>query len=169
MKIFWDPENLWFRLELGTESFKTDLDLAKAAGFRTTGPPNWIWYTQGLKVLKALKKVHPDPIPISTEALQKYKDFQEAEDRKAETKKIVKELKAKLTVPVVEIEDEIWIRVEPKPFVRTNVYRPPAPPEIRCTFCGDPVYDYERLEPVPICLWCEKTIADLQGGDDAQA
>ena len=46
---------------------------------------------------------------------------------------------------------------------------PPAAPSIRCIFCSDPVYYYEKTDPLPICLWCEKTIPDRQKGDEELA
>ena len=194
MRISWNPIQLCFELTFG--DFKTDLELAKAAGFQTSGPPQWIWYTTKSKVLKKLKELRPEGIVIAQDALEMFKAVCVEEDKRAETKRIVADLKAKAAGKPTQAEKEAKRKereavrvakglgpIERKPRQARGGMRaeaineikyevpyiafvPPAAPHTRCIFCSEPVYYYEKTDPLPICLWCEKTIADHQKGDE---
>jgi hypothetical protein len=159
MRIIWNSKDNQFELQFDSNYFRDDLDAAKAAGFRTTGPPSWIWYTTRLKCLKYLQKHQPaSGIKIAQDALAKFSQLvTEGKEKQALLKDAKKRQKA-IRPQFKQSEPEQRYEVPFKPF------EPPSPPDVRCTFCFQPVYDMlEQIEPVPVCMWCEKTITDGQG------
>lgn len=156
-----------------TTDFHGDLAAVKAAGFKTDGPPAWIWYTAKLKALNALRANKPaSGLSITEEAYQTYTRQSEMETKNAAAKaqfaehdkKAKKERKQQAqeeaTTSLLNIpEGSIWVGPEnlpPKPpFV--SILEPPKPLEgPSCVVCGQPVCFYEQQEP-PMCLWCEKS------------
>ena len=153
-----------------------DLESAKAAGFQTSGPPQWVWYTTKSKVLKKLKELRPEGIVIAQDALEIFKAICVEEDKRAETKRIVADLKAKAAGKPTQAEKDVkratreaaraakglgpiekkprqargGMRAEAINEIKYEVpyvaFVPPAAPSIRCIFCSDPVYYYEKTE-----------------------
>jgi hypothetical protein len=173
MNISWNQIEKVFVAEFSAD-FQGDLEAVKLAGFRTFGPPNWLWYAPppGIKALNRLREHRPaSDLTISPEALAVYQPLAEREAKNAEVKKALADAKKKVKKEQVEKEEEaattslftipkgkIWVGPEdlpPKPpFVSS--FTPPPPPDMKCHICGQPVYFYELQEPIPLCLWCEK-------------
>ncbi len=154
-----------------TSDFNGDLSAVKNAGFKTDGPPAWVWYTAKIPVLNKLREHKPvSGLTITPDALEVYKVQAEQEARKAELKKqfSVLEKKAKkerkdkeqeaATSTLFNIpEGQIWIGPEDLPPKPPFVSELPVPVPHKgpwCHVCGQPVYLYELQEP-PTCLWCE--------------
>lgn len=172
MNIAWSQSMRAFIAEFSSD-FQGDLSAIKAAGFRTFGPPAWVWYapSSGIKTLNKLRENRPaSGLTISEEALAIYKPLAEQEARKAELKKqfSVLEKKAKkerkdkeqeaATSALLNIpEGQIWIGPEdlpPKPLFISELPVPAPHKGPWCHVCGQPVYLYELQQP-PTCLWCE--------------
>jgi hypothetical protein len=160
------------RFEVEFQDFAGNLESVKAHGFKTDGPPGWIWWTQKIKVLNALRANKPaSGLSITPEALAVYTPLAEQEAKNDAVKKALAEARKALkkehkkqevlsgtpTLP----EGCAWIGKENLPaladFEKTFV--PPTPPALRCLTCSDPVYDYEYPE-IPQCLWCHKITLD---------
>jgi len=200
MQIYWNAKDHCFELNFDRSNFQDNLDKAKGAGFKTTGPPQWVWYTDKIKVLKKLRENKPaEGLTITDEARKEFDSRLIEEDKKEEVLKWARDQKARLAGLPTEDEkkakreererkridagkgpivrkprqarsggrvERVEVKYEPMAY---NKFIPPPPPSILCLYCKDPVYEkYEKVDPLPICLWCEKTITDLQGEDDVQ-
>jgi hypothetical protein len=174
MNIRWDTTEQIFIAEF-SQDFAGDLEAAKAAGFRTNGPPEWRWHapSPGIKALNRLRKNRPQSgLTITEEALAIYKPLAEAEAKNAEvrTKLAEEKKKAKKERKNKELEstgnsmlegltsEKWWIGAEdlpPAPPFK-SAYIPPTPPELKCFVCHQPLYPYEYTD-VAMCLWCAKT------------
>lgn len=195
MRIIWNQKEGSFDLEFDKNNWASDLEYAKAAKFKTTGPPDWTWYAVKTTPLSCLRENRPPSgLIITEEALAKYNEKKAEEDKTAAIVKEFKDTKARLEGKPTEDEkaekrkkqEEARIasgkpkkvkqarggsarspRDESTPRVDTPIFKyvPPPPPETKCIYCLFPVYSYEKLEPLPVCLWCEKTIADKQSGE----
>ena len=160
MRILWsDSENV-FVAEFSSD-FPGDLDSVKTAGFRTNGPPNWLWYapSSGVKALDYLREHKPNSgLVITEQALEKYNFLKKQFEKKRELKKIFEQGKREASKTSFEktfIDSESGIKclvVESKvqDFVPSFV-RPKSPEDI-CFMCGEPVYFYEYPD---ICLSCK--------------
>lgn len=200
MQIIWNTKDFCWELIFDRNNFQNNLDCAKGAGFKTTGPPSWIWYTEKVKVLKAIRENRPtEGLTITEEARKEFNDRVIEEDKKEAVMKYARDVKARLAGKPTE--DERKAKREEREKARTAKgkgpvvkkvrqarggahipkevvkyepsnkpkFVPPPPPTTLCIFCGDPVYEiYEKIDPLPICIWCEKTIADKQGPDENQ-
>jgi hypothetical protein len=163
MRIVWNNEEGTFELEFDKSNFQMDLNAAKGAGFKTTGPPDWVWYTSKVKPLKWLKENRPPILIITDEARQKFSERCIWEEENEKNKKFVKKAKAEArkSRPIKREEG-------PKYEISYIKYVPPPPPITLCIYCYDPVYPpLEQIEPLPVCLWCSKTISDLQSGPES--
>jgi hypothetical protein len=144
------------------------MEAAKAAGFKTDGPPSWLWHTSKAAVLNKLRAHKPSSGLTMTElALQKYQPLNQQEEQKAALKKQFKDAQKKAQkeskdpeisglVELVIPEGKLWISAEDLPPIESKwSYTPPTPPEERCMVCEDPLYlyDYEN-----ICLFCKKEL-----------
>ena len=173
MNLNWNPTLR--RFEVQFHDFNDEQPRAKAAGFKTDGPPAWLWYSHKAAPLTKLRENRPATLTISPEARTEYTKLKEVEDRNAATKALMAEhkkaLKKKLktdkqdSMKPDEYFDEglqcVCLKVEPKPFESTNPFVKPAPPETTCFICGTPVYFYEHgKEQKPSCLFCQKTVLD---------
>lgn len=179
MRISWNPEQSVFQAEFSQEHWSADLESVKAAGFRTFGAPEWIWYAPppGIKALNFLREKKPESgLAITELALEKYKNLKEQYDKKEEIKAALKEAKkaAKKQFEKAAQEEENRIALEcmpekgyldasdfpPFPFPETHKYVSPEYPSVPCFICGCKVYldSIFKTEPLPICLWCEKEI-----------
>jgi hypothetical protein len=156
MKIAWNETQNHFRIEITFQ----DIEVVKAAGFKTTGPPNWEWYTTKIAPLAYLKK-NKIQVTITELALQKYKILSEQEEQKQAIRKQYKQARKQAdkdrgvgTIELV-IPEKGYIDISdlpPKPLLYTPFVRPPAP-EVYCLVCGDPLYQYDYED---ICIWCAK-------------
>ena len=155
-----------------TSDFAGDLATVKGAGFKTDGPPVWIWWTAKIPVLDKLRANKPvSGLTITDAAFEVYKVLAEREQKNAEAKaafqKVDKEAKKErkkkeqeeATTKLFNIpEGQIWIGPEdlpPKPPFVSELSTPKPPGGPWCYLCGAPVYFYETQEPLPVCLWCE--------------
>ena len=172
MNVRWDTAENIFIAEFSSD-FTGDLDAVKAAGFRTFGPPAWIWYAPppGILALNRLREKRPaSGLTITPEALEVYKPLAAIEEQNASTRKQLAEVKKKLkkerkeseTVTGTPLdgltEEKWWIGAEDLP--PWSEIAPKAVPEAiwegpRCVICQQPVYSYEYPE-IPACLWCNK-------------
>jgi len=166
MRITWDEQQNRFHAELTPgDKWREDMEAAKAAGFKTDGPPSWQWHTQKASVLNKLRAHKPSSGLTLTElALQHYQTINKKDEEKAALKKQFVEANKKAQkeskdpeisglVELVIPEGKIWISAEdlpplisrPRTFIRTK-------PDERCMVCEDPIYFYESKN---ICLHCE--------------
>jgi hypothetical protein len=154
MKIKWSQEFRQFEAEFSPgPNWALDQQALKEAGFKTSGPPDWVWATGKagpLTTLRALKPVLG--LTITSEALQNYNRLKEQEDRNAEVRKALKEAKK---LAKREFDPKInWDDIKPEPIFYVR-YTPPPPPSTLCSVCRTPVYYYECQDPIPLCLDCE--------------
>jgi hypothetical protein len=168
---------LGFVAEFSTD-FHGDLNAVKTSGFRTTGPPQWTWYTSKLSVLNKLRENRPPSgLTIDENAYQAYIRLSEMEatnakvreqfapiaekQKKAKKERKKQQLKEKTYVTLIippkpgELFD--FIGMEDLPLLPPYEFKNPIPPHLGpwCTVCQAPVYLYEKQEP-PTCLFCEK-------------
>lgn len=173
MRISYNQIQNLFIAEFSSD-FAGDLAAVKAAGFRTFGAPAWTWYAPppGIKALNYLREHRPaSDLTISEEAYAAYEPLAAMWAKNEEIKKALAEAKKQAKKERVEVEQEeattavfsipegkIWIGPEdlpPKPPFESVLFKPPKPPDLKCSICGAPVYFYELQEP-PMCLFCEK-------------
>src|SRR5580692_4600744 len=105
MRIVWNPKDFCFELEFDKANFHDDLDKAKSAGFKTTGPPHWIWYSNGIKALKILRENKPaSGLTITDEARGEFDRLSLEWDKKEELAKYARDVKARLAGKLTEDE-----------------------------------------------------------------
>ena len=178
MNIRWSPTLRRFEAEF--TSFAEDYAAVRRAKFKTDGPPEWLWWTQSVKVLNALRANKPESgLTITPEALEVYKPMALMEEKNQEVRKQFDKTKKKVrrakNVPEIDPtclvssiefpEGKWWIGFEDlkprKPFV--SEFPPQAPPPaLLCVSCAQPVYFYENTED-KICLFCEKELDNVFG------
>ena len=173
MNLNWNAEQR--RFEVQFHDFPNEQPRVKVAGFKTDGPPSWVWYSIKAEALTKLRESRPAVLTISPEARTEYARLKEVEDRNAAVKAQLAEhkkaLKKKLktdkqdSIKPNEYFDEmlqcVCTKVEPKPSCIANPFVRPAPPEITCFICGCPIYWYEYSESQkPSCMWCQKEVLD---------
>lgn len=167
MNISWSQSERVFVAEFSTD-FDGDLQSVKDAGFRTFGPPSWVWYAPapGIKALERLRVKKPNSgLTISPEAFSVYKPLAEQDARNAEIRKAAQELnkankkqkkKEEHTTIASELmsDDKMFITAADLPPMPPSekLYTPPPPPEERCQSCQAPLYFYESKD---LCHWCE--------------
>lgn len=180
MNIRYDS-NYGFIAEFSTD-FHGDLNAVKEAKFRTTGPPSWLWYTDKLASLNKLRENKPiSGLTINESAFQQYTKLSEMEALneaaraafapvKEEQKKAKKQRKreeivartyTKTVIPAKPGELYDFVGAEDLPPTESKWVEPERPQWTgpRCSYCQQPVYiEYEKVEPVPICLYCEKML-----------
>jgi len=162
MRITWNTAENRFQIEVDHATLRDDVDSVKTAGFRTTGPPQWVWYTNKISSLESLRKNPPKSgLTITELALEKYKFLKEQAEKKAEVKRAFEqEMKA-----AEERAPSKWPQykdpetgitcfiVEPAAESFVWKYVAPEPPPQTCFICGSPLYMFDLDD---ICLWCEK-------------
>jgi hypothetical protein len=173
MNLRWNPNLRRFEVEF--HNFTEEQPLVKAAGFKTDGAPEWVWYSYKSEALTKLRENRPSILNINQDARTEYAALKVVEDLNAATKaqfaehkkalkKKLKEDKQDAARPGEFMDEElgfICLKVEPKPFKRLSEYIPPPPPETTCFICSTPVYSYEYGETQnPSCLWCRKIVLD---------
>ena len=156
MRIVWNPKYSEFEAEF--TDFRPDQAAAKKAGFRTAGPPDWVWRTSKANPLTKLRKTRPESgLTITPDALLNYNRLKAQEDQNAAILAQLKAEKAAQKADSVEEETdgefvyEKFDQNEASLYVR---YIPPLPPTTLCHVCQTPVYFYECQSP-PTCLDCE--------------
>ena len=170
MRIVWQNDRFEAILTPGAE-WQADMASAKAAGFKTEGPPAWVWASYKALPLVSLKENRPPSgLTISREALEKFQAMLPEEEKNAALLATLKETKKKLKKvwDAREQEAELpeyWKKGEfgkedlpPEIIAQCNQkteFKRPDPPKERCIECGDPVYPFE-MSDIPRCLWCEK-------------
>lgn len=174
MRIIWNEAEKSFEAEftLG-DQWSADQTAAKAAGFRTTGPPEWKWYATTVKPLNKLRKKRPDSgLTISPEAFAAYEPMQAVHEKNEAVAKQFKDarlaLKKAQAIAAAEKSAETPFDWDAEQVV------PPPPPGLiipqkivqplegkRCIVCADVIAFFERQLP-PMCLWCEKITLDKQ-------
>ena len=160
MRLKWNPSESSFEAEF--QDFQGDLAAVKAAGFKTTGAPGWVWYTQKVGPLDKLRKNRPaSGLTILEDALAEYNRLKIEEDKKtallAELKAAKKESKVDKpgkVEPVPEGQEFGYNCVADTEKTIRIGYVPPVWTGPRCVVCDDPVRFYELQEP-PTCLSCE--------------
>jgi hypothetical protein len=176
MRIIWDDQDNRFLAELTPgEQWREDMEAAKAAGFRTTGPPAWQWYAGTVETLENIRKNPPKSgLTITEQALEKYKPllekFKQKQELRKQFKQAQKTAKKQSKDPGVSGLTELVIpekgyidASDLPPYVSKWV--PPVfqIPDIFCIVCEAPLYlpfpDYSD-----ICIWCEKIKLDRNLG-----
>lgn len=177
MNLCWNSELRRFEAEFS--DFQGDLTAVKAAGFKSDGPPGWVWYSFKATPLQKLRENKPaSGLTITPDAKLNFSLLFSVEENNAKVKTQLaehkKELKKKLKIEEREIlaaEMEMscfdeasgcWIDPPPPPTPNTPVVECSKPPKLKgpkCIVCGDVIAFYERQHP-PTCLWCEIKVLD---------
>jgi hypothetical protein len=175
MNLRWNPS--YRRFEVEFHNLWEEQPLVKAAGFKTDGPPTWLWWSAKSAPLTELREGKPPQLTINPDAKVEYIALKALEDKQAELKKIAqknaKELKKKLQhdkqdkLKPGEYFDEgvgfICLKVDTsRPLAVAQKYIPPPPPDEKCIICGEGVYPYEYATVIA-CLWCQKIVLDNDG------
>jgi hypothetical protein len=169
MRVLWDDAESAFLAEFTPgEQWAGDLESAKTAGFKTSGPPNWKWLARKAAVLNKLRQNKPaSGLTLTEVAFQHYKSINEREEKKAELKKNFQKLKkaADKESKDPEVSGLVELVIPEKGYIDASdlpssayqvvVYTPPPSPKDTCFICEEPVYFYEKSG---ICLWCEREI-----------
>lgn len=171
MNLRWNGTLRCFEAEFSSD-FQGDLAAVKAAGFRTDGPPDWVWSTTKAEPLNKLRETRPaSGLTINSDAKQQFAALHAVELNNAKVKAELavhkKTLKKKLKVEEVQVTHAVHI--PPKGYIDASdlapaqslckPFTPSNPPSTVCIICGDPIYFYEKQTP-PTCLWCEKIVLD---------
>lgn len=183
MNIVYNSADGRFEAQFSTD-FNGDLAAVKGAGFKCDGPPTWIWWTVKLASLNKLRENKPiSGLTINESAFQQYQTLSEMEAKneaaravfapvKEEQKKAKKQRKreeviertyTKLVIPPKPGEFYDFIGVEDLPPMESKwkaLERPPWTGPV-CAYCNQPVYLYEKQEPIPTCLFCEKMLDNV--------
>jgi hypothetical protein len=170
MNLIWNPG--FRRFEVEFHDFASEQPLAKAVGFKTDGPPAWVWYSYKSEPLTKLRENRPAILNINADARTEYLSLKVVEDRnvatkaalaghKKELKKKLKEAKQDALRPSEYMTEHgfVALRVACKEFASAHPYIRPAPPQITCFICESPVYSYE-YDQTPSCMWCQKEVLD---------
>ncbi len=173
MNLRWNGTFRRFEAEFSTD-FNGDLAAVKAAGFKTDGAPEWIWYTYKAGPLTKLRTENRPAfgLTITPEAREQYTSLWTVEEKNAKIKAELaahnKTLKKKLKIEeqeskAIKIPEKGYIDasdlppmpsfVQPRPESSINLNAP------KCIICRGTVYFYEKQDP-PTCLYCEKIVLD---------
>lgn len=176
MNIRYNSQQGTFEAEFSTD-FNGDLQAVKTAGFRTSGPPTWIWWTNKLPVLNKLRENKPaSGLSITEDAYQQYlrlteiekvneaaraqfapiKEKQEKEKKERRKKEIKDQNYVTVEIPKKPGEDYDFIGKEDSPSSPPYEHKTPilAHTGSFCVYCNAPVHFYELQSP-PTCLYCE--------------
>jgi hypothetical protein len=161
VRILWNDTEKYFQAEFAQASWAGDKDAAQAAGFRTSGPPAWTWFTTKPSVLTALRDKHrPAELTLTERALAEYKKRNEEDVKKTALRKEFTKARKALgppasTTPLVIPPGKFWISAEDlPPWVQLSKYvKLPFETDTQCFMCSAPLIfcDYDDL-----CLWCSK-------------
>jgi hypothetical protein len=171
MNLNWNAARQYFEAEFSSD-FQGDLAAVKAVGFKTSGPPSWVWYSIKAEPLNKLRENRPaSGLTITAEAKAQFAALHALEVSnakvKAELAEHTKALKKKLKAEEEQVTHAVHI--PPKGYIGTSdlppllsvckQFIPPDKPTTLCIICADPIYFYEKQDP-PTCLWCEKIVLD---------
>lgn len=166
MRIYWHEEKKVFAAEF--HDFQSDLEAVKLAGFRTFGPPEWVWYASppGVKALNRLRDIKPQSgLTLTEVAFNKYKIASEKLEQKDALKKQFKDAqkiaKKQSKDPKISgltelvIPEKGYIDSSDLPLFKSTWDKPVfIKPDSMCIVCGDALYlpfpDYPD-----ICGWCD--------------
>jgi hypothetical protein len=170
MRITWNDELKEFRAELSQGSeWQKEQQTAKSCGFKSTGPPDWIWRTTKAAVLTKLRNsralVGLTTLTVTPDARQNYDRLVIVENANAEVLKQLKDSKKAQKKESqesgahgagFEYDQNGWAIIEPADSTiwQHVKYKAPSPPADLCTVCSTPVYFHEKHDP-PVCLECE--------------
>ena len=168
MRITWNSQFKQFEAQLTPgEHWAADQQAVKAAGFKTEGPPSWVWLTQRAGPLTKLRTNRPNSgLSITTEALENYNRLEAQETANAAVKKALKDAKKAQKKEKADTDEKHgtgtsfrydadgWAIIELGESKIWNKFIPPVPPSTLCSVCRTPVYWYESQEPL-LCLDCE--------------
>ena len=167
MNIRWNQSATRFEAEF-SEDFQGDLNAVKEAGFKTDGPPNWVWYTSKIGILNRLRTSSrpPSGLTIDNEALAIYTPLNEIEEKSAEIKRQAAAKKKELAKERDSGEAHNWLPegkeyLSAEDFPLTQLCLPNLSSDVlayngpNCVVCGGPI---ELPHNPPICLWCEKEL-----------
>lgn len=164
MNLRWNNVEKRFEAEFSAD-FQGDLDAVKAAGFRTTGPPDWVWHTLKIPVLDAIRTTNrpASNVTINDDAKEIYLRLKGIEDKNAEVKKALAE-ERKRQKKLKKLDEKCNWLPEGKEYLTADDLAPCEPPEPRpaypdstgppCVHCGSRIWFYEKQDP-PTCLYCE--------------
>src|SRR5665213_1685444 len=98
MRITWNPELREFQAELSPGSeWQTEQQTAKSSGFKSSGPPEWLWTTSKAAVLTKLKAARQSGgltvLTIAASALENYNRLVAVEAANAAVLKELKDAK----------------------------------------------------------------------------
>lgn len=143
------------------------MEAVKEAGFKTQGPPLWLWCTKKVSVINKLKDNKPKSgLSLSALAFEKYKPLNEDEQKKLELKKEYKKLKRTAEKNSLDssISHMVELVIPEKGYLDASDYPPstwkPAfeitrmASTDRCLACDDPLAFFEKT----VCIWCLKEI-----------
>src|SRR6266568_3066253 len=96
MRIVWQNDRFEAIFTPG-DQWQADLEAAKAAGFKTNGPPAWIWSVSKATAIARLRKNRPaSGLTITREALEKFQTRLPEEEKNAALLEVLKEAKKRL-------------------------------------------------------------------------
>jgi len=169
MRITWNQELREFQAELspGLE-WQKEQQTAKSSGFKSTGPPDWIWRTTKASVLTKLRNSRVEAglttLTVTPDARAEYDKLLVVEAANAAVLKELKDAKktqkkdlAESGASGFEYDADGWAIIDAgdSPIWTIEKYKVSAFPTERCSVCQTPVYHYEKHDPVPVCLECE--------------
>lgn len=99
MRIVWNKNEQQFEAQLAQgDAWRNEQAIASGAGFKTDGPPAWVWRTRKAAVVTKLKESRSSlsALSITYEALDAYNRLLAIEQKNAELKAWAKEQKKKL-------------------------------------------------------------------------
>jgi len=170
VNLNWNGTHRRFEAEFSTD-FHGDLASVKAAGFKTDGAPEWVWYTYKAGPLTKLREARPaSGLTITPEAREQFTSLWTVEEKNAKLKSELathnKELKKKLkiveqegnalvipTKGYIDASDLSPCKTEYTAYVRLPWTGP------LCSICSAPLLPFELHNP-NICMWCEKIVLD---------
>lgn len=169
MRITWNPELREFRAELSPgPMWQTEQATAKSSGFKSSGPPDWVWWTKKASVLTKLRDSRVESglttLTVTPDARLEYDKLVQTEARNADVLKQLKDAKKAQKKDMAdqpggtgfEYDADGWAIIDKgDAAVWSHVkYKAPSLPTELCTVCRTPVYYHERRSPA-VCLECE--------------
>lgn len=158
-----------FRAELqpGT-AWSTEQTAVKQAGFKSSGPPDWIWWTKKASVVTKLRDSRVSlgltTLTVTPDARLEYDKLVQTEAANSEVLRQLKEAKKAQKKDAADqsggtgfqYDAEGWAIIDKgdSPVWTATKYNISAFPTERCTVCQTPVYHYEKRDPA-VCLECE--------------
>ncbi|VVB50910.1 Uncharacterised protein [uncultured archaeon] len=165
------------RFEAEFSDFSGDMAAVKAAGWKCDGPPGWTWHSRTAAGVVRLREKHrpASGLTITPEAKAAFASLLKCEEQNAEVKKQLQKARKETEKKRISEDPANEIPIPEKGYigkedlspskVSYTPYAPPPKPATLCVYCGDPVYAlFDRTEPYPYCLWCEKTVLDKCDG-----